>query len=58
MNTALQVPIERLLLETDSPDGLQPLLRRDASQIVPLPCRPAEASEAQEQKLNHPANIR
>ena len=48
-----QVPLDRLLLETDSPDGLAPLQRRQPSDDdLTL----AEGPDGD--LLNHPANIR
>lgn len=62
---AMQIPLNRLLLETDSPDGLPPLQRRGCQPLEVVP--PAEATcsaseqgveEAADQRLNHPANVR
>ena len=50
----LQVPLARLLLETDSPDGLPPLEKRQSSKQALHPAGGSDASVRQ----NHPANVR
>ena len=54
----VQIPLERLLLETDSPDGLGGLSSKPAlkPQLVPVP--PAMGIDDGTEQLNHPANIR
>jgi Tat protein secretion system quality control protein TatD with DNase activity len=52
--TALQIPLERLLLETDAPDG-RPRLG-DPYQERLLNVQSQDGTEDPE--LNHPANIR
>ena len=54
MMTALQIPLERLLLETDAPDG-RPRLG-DPYQERLLNVQSQDGTKDQE--LNHPANIR
>lgn len=49
VGNAVQIPLDRLLLETDSPDGL---LHQHADAHLPLP------GQSPAQKLNHPANVR
>lgn len=54
MMTALQIPLERLLLETDAPDG-RPCFGDPYQQRL-LNVQSQDGTEDQE--LNHPANIR
>ena len=51
----MQIPLDRLLLETDAPDGVP-----KADDLVQVPQSPAvDAKDASSpQQLNHPANIR
>ena len=54
IGAAAQVPLDRLLLETDSPDGLPALQRRQTSEQEILTVHGSDGDEAG----NHPANIR
>lgn len=47
------VPLERLLLETDAPDGL---LENGDPDLILVPASPE--AQAPQERLNHPANIR
>ena len=50
----MQVPLDRLLLETDSPDGLLPLQKRETSTPKTVSVNGSDGDEA----LNSPANVR
>ncbi len=50
----MQVPLDRLLLETDSPDGLLPLQKREISKQKTVTTDDPDENET----LNKPANVR
>jgi Tat protein secretion system quality control protein TatD with DNase activity len=55
-----QVPLDRLLLETDAPDGLPRLPEDQSSRLIcPVAC-PATSDDdgSPREELNHPGNIR
>ncbi len=54
MMTALQIPLERLLLETDAPDGRPRLGSPYQERLLNIQSQGGAADE----ELNHPANIR
>lgn len=54
METAMQVPLDRLLLETDAPDGRPRLEDQDQHKLWSV----HSEHGPDDQQLNHPANIR
>ena len=53
----VQVPLDRLLLETDAPDGLPRLSGADAADLVPVPEPPSADGSCVEQRASADASL-